>query len=73
MQATEIESELEGFPPAELALAGVSSPGSAATPSDPVWSGLARRMSRLSTSLRVQANALGVPALATLLMQGLVL
>jgi hypothetical protein len=39
----------------------------------PVWSDLSRRFHRLSAVVRVQANAHGVPALATLLMQGLVL
>ena len=39
----------------------------------PAWSDLSRRLNHLSAFVRVQAHALGVPALATLLMQGLVL
>jgi hypothetical protein len=39
----------------------------------PVWSELAGRLSQLSALVRVQVNAHGVPALANLLMQGLVL
>lgn len=39
----------------------------------PVWSDLSRRMNHLSALVRVQAHAHVVPALATFLMQGLVL
>ena len=60
MQAREIENDGEGL-------------ASAQAPGDPVWFELARRLNRLTALVRVQAHAVGVPALATLLMQGLVL
>jgi len=61
VQAPDTDIDEQGLPTAE--------PGCG----HPVWSDLSTRLNRLSAVVRVQANALGVPALATLLMQGLVL
>jgi hypothetical protein len=61
MQAFEIDTDQDGLPGPD------SGCGQA------LWSDLSQRLNRLSALVRVQANALGVPALATLLMQGLVL
>ncbi|HLZ82118.1 MAG TPA: hypothetical protein VKQ54_01035 [Caulobacteraceae bacterium] len=57
----DIDNEQEGLPPLESVCG------------HPMWSDLSQRLSRLSAQVRVQANAHAVPALATLLMQGLVL
>ncbi len=61
MQACEIEIVEDALPPLEPV--GWS----------PAWSALSQRVGDLSALLRVQAHAYGVPALAALLMQGLVL
>jgi hypothetical protein len=61
MQACEIENVEDGLATAEAGL-GHS-----------VWAELSQRLNHLSALARVQAHAIGVPALATLLMQGLVL
>jgi hypothetical protein len=46
--------------------------GLAETRSPPPWSALAGRLSNVSARVRVQTHALAVPALAGILMQGLV-
>jgi hypothetical protein len=46
--------------------------GLADTRAPPPWSALADRLSNVSARVRVQTHALAVPALAGLLMQGLV-
>jgi hypothetical protein len=61
VQACEIENVEDGLPQPE------SGRGYSA------WSGFSGRLNHLSALVRVQANAFGVPALANLLMQGLVL
>jgi len=61
MQAPDTDIDEQGLPLAE--------PGCG----HPVWSDLSTRLNRLSALANVQAHAVGVPALATLLMQGLVL
>ena len=61
MQACEIENDEDGLPQSE--------PGRGHS----AWSNFSGRLSDLSALVRVQAHAHGVPALATLLMQGLVL
>jgi len=60
VQACEIEDDEDGLAPPERERGHFA------------WSDLSRRLNHLSALVRVQANAHAVPALATLLMQGLV-